>query len=78
MTSFDKSGFYRVEGEETHPTLRTKIVSMSCFYRPQRSWGKVVLLHVSVILFIEGSAPLHAGIHTPPFRDQAPLGADPP
>ena len=36
------------------------------FYRPQRSWGKVMFLHVSVILFTGGSAPLHAGIYTPP------------
>ena len=24
------------------------------YYRPQRSWGKVMFLHVSVILFTEG------------------------
>ena len=42
-------------------------------YRPQRSWGKVMFLHVSVILFTGGgSAPLHAGIHTPWDQRQAP------
>ena len=43
------------------------------FYRPQRSCGKVMFLHLSVILFGGGvSAPGHAGIHTPPFG-QTPL-----
>ena len=43
------------------------------FYGPQQSWGKVMFLHASVILFMGGggSAPLHAGIHHPPW-DQAP------
>ena len=46
----------------------------SCIYRPQRSWGKVMFLHMSVILFTGGgSAPLHAGIH-PPREQTAPLG----
>ena len=46
------------------------------FYRPQRSWGKVMFLHVSVILFTGGSASVLAGIPHPP-RDQAPPpGAD--
>ena len=26
----------------------------NCYYRPQRSWGKVMFLHVSVILFTGG------------------------
>ena len=38
-------------------------------YRPQRSWGKVMFLHVSVILFTGGSAPLHAWVHPPPWAD---------
>ena len=33
------------------------------FYRPQRSWGKVMFLHVSVILFIGGS------LQTPPWAN---------
>ena len=42
------------------------------YYRPQRSWGKVMFLHVSVILFTGGGGvcPLHAGIR--------PLGSDTP
>ena len=28
---------------------------ISCFYRPKRSWGKVIFSHVSVILFTGGS-----------------------
>ena len=52
------------------------------FYRTQRSCGKVMLLHLSVILFRGGGVlfhhpcrqppgqtlpcPMHAGIHTPP------------
>ena len=37
------------------------------YYRPQRSWGKVMFLQVSVILFTEGeSASVHAGITPPP------------
>ena len=57
-------------------------------HRPQQSWGKVMFLHVSMILFRGGSAPLHAGIHTqppgtrgrhpPPGTRHTPWGADPP
>ena len=45
-------------------------------------WGKVMFLHLSVILFTGGggSAPLHAGIHSP-GRDTTlgrhPLGRNP-
>ena len=46
-------------------------------YRPQRSCGKVMFLHLSVILFTGGvSAPVHAGIHTPLGRH--PPGRQPP
>ena len=42
------------------------------FYRPQRSWGKVMFLQASVILLTGGvSASVHAGI-------PHPLGADTP
>ena len=41
-------------------------------YRPQRSWSKVIFLHVSVILFTGGSVPLHAGIHPPGTRGRHP------
>ena len=60
-------------------------------YRPQRSWGKVMFLHVSVILFTRGGLP-HCMLgypleqtsweQTPPRTRQPPgadnlLGADP-
>ena len=46
-------------------------------YRPQRSCGKVMFLHLSVILFTGGvSAPVHAGIHIPLGRH--PPGRHPP
>ena len=49
------------------------------FYRPQRSWGKVMFLQVSVILFTGGlSASVHAGIHPPPPQEQTPPRADTP
>ena len=48
------------------------------YYRPQRSWGKVMFLHVSVILFIGGSASVHAGIPPPPTTAGTPSGAGTP
>ena len=39
------------------------------YYRPQRSCGKVMFLHLSVILFTGGrGCSVHAGIHTPLVR----------
>ena len=32
------------------------------FYRPQRSWGKVMFLHVSVILFTAGGSLSRRGL----------------
>ena len=47
------------------------------YYRPQTKFGKVMFLHVSVILSTGGgSAPLHAGIH-PPVAE-SPTGTDTP
>ena len=40
-------------------------------------WGKVIFLHLSVILFKGGSASVHAG-KTPPTQEQTPPGADTP
>ena len=41
-------------------------MSYSINYRPQRSWGEVMFLHMSVILFMGGgSASVHTGIPTP-------------
>ena len=41
---------------------------IKCYYRPQRSCGKVMFLHLSVILSTGRglSTSVHAGIHTPP------------
>ena len=41
----------------------------SCYYRPQRSWGKVMFLHVCVILFTGGvclRACWNTNNHPPP------------
>ena len=64
------------------------------YYRPQRSWGKVMFLQVCVILFTGGCLPQcmlgytpwsrHPPEQTPPPRadtrpwSRHPLGADPP
>ena len=48
------------------------------YYRPQRSWGKVMFSQACVILFTGGSASVLAGIHTPPGADTHPPGADTP
>ena len=52
--------------------------ALTYYYRPQRSCGKVMFLHLSVILSTGGgvSASVHAGIHTPPW--QTPSWADTP
>ena len=48
-------------------------------YRPQCSYGKVMFLHLSVILSMGVSAPVHAGIHsqTDTPRQTPPLGRHP-
>ena len=47
------------------------------FYRPQRSWGKVMFLQASVILLTGGvSASVHAGIPHPLGADTPPPQAD--
>ena len=51
---------------------RTPTLPRSNFYRPQRSCGKVMFLQLSVILSTVQSAPVHAGIHTPPGRHTPP------
>ena len=45
-------------------------------YRPQRSWGKVMFLHVSVILFTGGVCLSACWDTTPP--EQTPPGQAPP
>ena len=52
-----------------------------CYYRPLRSWGKVIFSQASVILLTGGGLPqCMLGYHpTPRTRDQVPPpGADPP
>ena len=42
------------------------------FYRPQRSWAKVMFLQTSVILSTGGSASVHTGMPHPPGADTTP------
>ena len=47
------------------------------YYRPQRSCGKVMFLHLSVILFTRGVSNRHLPGQTPPWADTGlPLLAD--
>ena len=62
------------------PTLEylTELFFINSYYRPQRSWGKVIFSQACVILFTGGgSASVHAGIpprsRNPP-QEQAPPG----
>ena len=67
---------------ESNCTFCILIISPVSYYRPQRSCGKVMFLHLSVILFTEGvSVSVHAGIsllrvdtprQTPPWADTPP------
>ena len=56
----------------------------NCFYRPQRSWAKVMFLQASVILSTGGCLPQCMLGYTPPWsrhpssRSRHPPGADPP
>ena len=60
--------------------LRKETDRMPTFYRPQRSWGKVMFLQVCVILFTGGGVPDQVPpqdqVHPPqdqvPPRDQVP------
>ena len=63
-------------------TFSRDLMDLMHIYRPQRSWGKVMFLHVCVILFRVGGLPqcmlgypLGAGT---PREQEPPLGADPP
>ena len=47
------------------------------FYRPQRSWAKVMFLQASVILLMGGCLPHYPREQTPP-RSRHPPGADTP
>ena len=50
--------------------------TIATFYRPQRSWGKVMFLHVSVILFGGGVGPI-ACWDTPPWYQAPPVTSHP-
>ena len=64
----------------------SQIYNCTIYYRPQRSWAKVMFLQASVILSTGGSVSVHAGIPPPKSRppksrpplEQTPPGADPP
>ena len=53
------------------------VIKLSSYYRPQRSWGKVTFLHVSVILF-SGGLCLSACCDTPPTGSRHPPEQTPP
>ena len=82
--------FTNIHSVRMDPGFR-RINHLPCFYRPQRSWGKVIFLQASVILFTRGggSASVHAGIpplarrpplarQTPPGKEMPPLQGRPP
>ena len=57
---------------------KKKYQNFKTFYRPQRSWGKVIFLQASVILSTGGgSASVHAGI-PPPVSGHPPRSRHPP
>ena len=43
------------------------LIVVHSYYRPQRSWGKVIFSQASVILFTGASASVHAGM--PPGKE---------
>ena len=70
------------------PFTPVESISVKASYDPQRSWGKVMFLHVSVILFTGGGCLSHCMLgyspgtrHPPQTRhpqSRQPLGADTP
>ena len=60
--------------------LKAKCLNSQHYYRPQRSWGKVMFLHVSNSVHGGGSASVHAGIPPPqyhgPPQEQTPCPRD--
>ena len=51
------------------------VVAEGNIYHPQQSWGKVIFLHVSVILFMGGLPHCMLGYNLPP---QGPEAGTPP
>ena len=64
----------------THPNVASReVLSYLLYCRPQRSWGKFMLLHVSVILFTGGGVCPSACWDTPPrTRGRPPQARHPP
>ena len=64
----------------THTKRLLLKLPLHFYYRPQRSWGKVIFSQASVILFRGGgSASVHAGIPPPrPGRQPPRPGRHPP
>ena len=64
-----------------HWNWRDRIWQLFCFYRPQRSWAKVIFLQACVCPQ-EGSASVHAGICPPgadtPREQTSPRAGTPP
>ena len=52
--------------------------SFKCFYRPQRSWAKVMFLQASVILSTGGGGVCLSAWWDPPWQQTPPPGLDPP
>ena len=75
MSSANNSSCNRHITEQQSQRGNFKIFNI---YRPQRSWGKVMFLHVSVILLTRGgSASVHAGIADPPGSRHPPRSRPP-
>ena len=53
-------------------------VMYRCYYRPQRSWGKVMFLHLSVILFTGGGCLPQCMLEYTPLGQTPPPGQTPP
>ena len=61
--------------EFSYSLWKTRLINHGCFlyYRPQRSWAKVMFLQASVILSTGGGvASVHAGMPAPPTRQTPP------
>ena len=63
-----------VNGINNHYRPQTKLREGDVFTAANEVWGKVIFLHLFVILFTGGSASVHAG--RPP-QEEAPPGGDP-
>ena len=63
------------------PVMEAVLIGWSIYYRPQRSCGRIMFLHLSVILFTRGSQTPPPGQTPPgktPPRQTPPPGRHPP